>query len=142
MLDGGAGKTVVALYALLLAVANRKQGALMVPTELLAEQHFISIQGMLEESNVRMALLTAGQSAAGSSQRRELLEQIAAGEIDLVIGTQALLAETITFHALAVVVIDEQHRFGVLQRAKFRPRAAALRLRIRCSAPPRRTTWS
>ena len=121
--DVGAGKTVVALYALLLAVANRKQGALMAPTELLAEQHFISIQGMLEESNVRMALLTAGQSTAGSSQRRELLEQIAAGEIDLVIGTQALLAETITFHDLAVVVVDEQHRFGVLQRAKFRTRA-------------------
>ncbi len=117
--DVGSGKTVVALYALLLAVANRRQGAIMTPTELLAEQHFLSISRMLEGSNVRLALLT-GSRRGGAAQRAELMRQIAAGEIDIVVGTQALLTETVRFNELAVVVIDEQHRFGVLQRAAFR----------------------
>lgn len=118
--DVGAGKTVVALYALLMAVADRKQGALMAPTELLAEQHYLSITRMLEGSNVRLALLTAGQGAAGSSARTELAGRIERGEVDMVIGTQALLTQSVRFHDLAVVVVDEQHRFGVLQRAAFR----------------------
>jgi ATP-dependent DNA helicase RecG len=117
--DVGAGKTVVALYALLLAVANRKQGALMAPTELLAEQHYLSITRMLEGSNVRVALLTASQASA-RAERAALLARIEAGEVDLVIGTQALLTESVRFNDLAVVVIDEQHRFGVMQRAAFR----------------------
>lgn len=108
--DVGAGKTVVALYALLLAVADRKQGAIMAPTELLAEQHFQSISKMLEGTNVRIALLTG---TAKSSQ-----DDIASGRVDLVVGTHALL--NTTFQDLAVVVIDEQHRFGVMQRAAFR----------------------
>ena len=118
--DVGSGKTVVALYALLLAVANRRQGALMVPTELLAEQHMASIGAMLKDAGVRLGLLTAGQGAAGSAQRTRMLEQIESGKIDIVIGTQALLAESLQFKNLAVVVVDEQHRFGVLQRAAFR----------------------
>ncbi len=117
--DVGSGKTVVALHALLLAVANRKQGAIMTPTELLAEQHFLSIQRMLEGSNVRLALLT-GSRRGGTSQHAAMMRQIAAGKIDIVVGTQALLTETVRFADLAVVVIDEQHRFGVLQRAAFR----------------------
>lgn len=108
--DVGAGKTVVALYALLLAVADRKQGAIMAPTELLAEQHFQSISRMLEGTNVRIALLT------GTS--KDARDAIAAGDIDLAVGTHALL--NTAFQNLAVVVIDEQHRFGVVQRAAFR----------------------
>ena len=118
--DVGSGKTVVALYAVLLAVANRKQGALMAPTELLAEQHHLSIDTMLEGSSVRLGLLTGGQSASGSAQRSALLDAIACGDVDIVIGTQALLSESVKFHDLAVVVTDEQHRFGVLQRAALR----------------------
>jgi ATP-dependent DNA helicase RecG len=118
--DVGSGKTVVALYALLMAVADRRQGALMAPTELLAEQHMMSIGAMLKGGNVRLGLLTAGQGAARSAERARMLAKIEAGEVDLVIGTQALLTESVRFRDLAVVVIDEQHRFGVLQRAAFR----------------------
>ena len=118
--DVGAGKTVVALYALLLAVCNRRQGALMAPTELLAEQHHLSIGDMLAGSDVRVALLTAGSAAAGSAARRALLERIADGDVDLVVGTQALLGGDVRFRNLAVVVVDEQHRFGVIQRAAVR----------------------
>lgn len=118
--DVGAGKTVVALYAMLLAAANGKQALLMAPTELLADQHYLSISRMLRGSNVRVALLTASQSASGSRRRQVLLGAIAAGQYDLVIGTQALLSGSIRFKDLAVVVIDEQHRFGVMQRAALR----------------------
>jgi ATP-dependent DNA helicase RecG len=118
--DVGSGKTVVALYAMLMAVADRKQAALMAPTELLAEQHFASIAAMLEGSSVRMELLTASRFAPRSPERGELLQRISAGAVDLVIGTQALLTDSVRFADLAVVVIDEQHRFGVMQRAAFR----------------------
>ncbi|HEX7010507.1 MAG TPA: ATP-dependent DNA helicase RecG [Phycisphaeraceae bacterium] len=118
--DVGSGKTAVALYALLVAVANNKQGALMAPTELLAEQHFGSIGRMLEGSQVRLALLTGTQPPANSAARAALLERIATGQVDLVVGTHALLTESVRFGDLAVVVIDEQHRFGVQQRAAFR----------------------
>ncbi len=110
--DVGSGKTVVALYALLMAVADRRQGALMAPTELLAEQHYLSIQRMLKDSNVRVALLTG--------QQRDDLGAIASGEADLVVGTHALLSPSVKYKDLAVVVIDEQHRFGVVQRASLR----------------------
>ncbi len=118
--DVGSGKTVVALYALLMAVANRNQAALMAPTELLAEQHFQSIGKMLEGSNVRIALMVGGQPAA---QRNKLLRDIESGELDIVVGTHALLTEKVRFRDLAVVVVDEQHRFGVMQRAALRRRA-------------------
>ncbi len=120
--DVGAGKTVVALYAMLMAVADRKQAALLAPTEILAEQHHLSLSAMLKASNVRVVLLTAGACPPKSAERKASLRRIAAGEIDLVIGTQAILSEHVRFHDLAVVVIDEQHRFGVLQRAVFRSR--------------------
>ncbi len=119
--DVGSGKTVVALYALLMAVSNRKQGALMAPTELLAEQHFTSITSMLEGSNVRIELLTGALTGAA---RESLLSRVEVGEVDIVVGTQALLTETVQFNELAVVVVDEQHRFGVMQRAAFRQRGS------------------
>jgi len=118
--DVGAGKTAVAVYALLMAVADRRQGALMAPTEILAEQHFQSISRMLAGANVRLALMTSGQSKPGSAQRKALLDQIAQGQVDIVVGTQALLGEAVQFKDLALVVVDEQHRFGVAQRAAFR----------------------
>ena len=118
--DVGAGKTVVALYALLLAVADRTQGVLLAPTELLAEQHFGSISRMLAGSEVRLALLTSAYPAKTGGERAQLLTDICEGKIDIVLGTHALLAEQVRFHKLAVAVIDEQHRFGVMQRAVFR----------------------
>jgi len=120
--DVGSGKTVVAVYAMLLAVASRKQAALMAPTELLAEQHFASISAMLKGSDVRVELLTG--SVTGSA-REALLGRLAAGEIDVVIGTHALLTERVRFKDLALAVIDEQHRFGVHQRAGLRLKGTA-----------------
>ena len=119
--DVGSGKTVVALYAMLLAVADRRQAALMAPTELLAEQHFHSIEAMLVGSTVRVTLLTGSLSAAERGAAHAAIER---GEVDIVIGTQALLTECVQFADPAVVVIDEQHRFGVVQRATIRSKGA------------------
>ena len=110
--DVGAGKTVVALYAMLMAVADRKQAALMAPTELLAEQHFASIARMLEGSGVSIDLFTSNHPGDR--------EALASGRLDLAVGTHALLSASMRFHDLAVAVVDEQHRFGVKQRAALR----------------------
>lgn len=115
--DVGSGKTAVALDAMLLAIAHGHQAALMAPTELLAEQHFLSITEMLKGSSVRVELLTGSMPAA---DRDSSLRRIASGEVDLVIGTHALISDRVEFRSLALVVIDEQHRFGVEQRAKLR----------------------
>ncbi len=120
--DVGSGKTVVAVYAMLLAVAAGHQATLMAPTELLAEQHAESIGRLLEGSRVRTALLTGGLPRA---ERERIAGALAAGEIDLVIGTHALLSEGVAFRSLAVAVIDEQHRFGVHQRARLRSTGTA-----------------
>jgi len=115
--DVGSGKTVVALYAMLLAVAAEQQGALLAPTEILAEQHNESIRKMLAGSRVRVELLTG---ATPGPERQSILSRLESGEIDIVIGTHALLTETVRFHSLAVSIVDEQHRFGVHQRARMR----------------------
>ena len=115
--DVGSGKTAVAAYAMLLAVAHGAQAALLAPTEILAEQHVASLRAMLAASDVRIELLTGSRSA---KERRAITERLAAGEIDIVIGTHALLGEGVRFKQLAVVIIDEQHRFGVAQRARLR----------------------
>ncbi|MFL5244596.1 MAG: ATP-dependent DNA helicase RecG [Gemmataceae bacterium] len=115
--DVGAGKTAVAVYALLTTVANKHQAALMAPTEVLARQHYRIFERYLAKSRVRRLLLTGALSAR---QRREALAAIKAGEIDLVVGTQALIQEDVRFARLGLVVIDEQHKFGVEQRASFR----------------------
>ncbi len=112
--DVGSGKTVVAVYAMLLAVAHGYQAVLMAPTEVLARQHALTLDRMLAESQVRRAALTGGLTP---SQRTALLQRIAAGELDLVVGTQAVIQEDVSFARLGLVVIDEQHRFGVRQRA-------------------------
>jgi len=109
----GSGKTVVALYALLRAVEAGKQGALMAPTETLAEQHFLTLEETCRDLGVRAVLLT---SALGAKDHAAALEQIRAGEARVAVGTHALIQEAVDFAELAVAVVDEQHRFGVEQR--------------------------
>ncbi|UCF17178.1 MAG: DEAD/DEAH box helicase, partial [Phycisphaerales bacterium] len=111
--DVGSGKTVVALYAALLAVANKMQVAIMAPTEILAEQHFINIERYLRKSSVERILITGGFTG---KKRNEVLDKIKSGAIDIVVGTVALLQADIEFKNLGLVVIDEQHKFGVHQR--------------------------
>ena len=115
--DVGSGKTVVALYAALLAIANKGQAAIMAPTEILAGQHFLSIERFLKGSDVKRLLITGGISG---KEREKMSAEIEAGRIDIVVGTVALLEKDIQFKNLALVVIDEQHKFGVHQRAKLR----------------------
>jgi len=115
--DVGSGKTVVALYAMLVAVAHGYQAALMAPTEVLARQHAQTIERLLAASHVRRAQLMSG---LGGKQRSGLLEAIAAGDVDLVVGTHAIIQHDVRFHRLGLVVIDEQHKFGVRQRAELR----------------------
>jgi len=118
--DVGSGKTVVALYAALLAVANKTQAAIMAPTEILAGQHFLSIERYLKNSRLRRVLLTRGLTG---QKRIKLLDKIGRGQIDIVIGTVALLQKDVEFLNLGLVVIDEQHKFGVHQRAELRKQA-------------------
>ncbi len=115
--DVGSGKTVVAVFAMLRAIENGYQAALMAPTELLAEQHFATVQGLLAELSVRTALLRGSLKAA---DKRAVLEQAASGAAQLLIGTHALIQESVEFQRLGLAVIDEQHRFGVRQRMKLR----------------------
>lgn len=117
--DVGSGKTVVAAIALYAVVTAGMQAALMAPTEILAQQHAINLASMFEKSGVdiRIELLTSGMKAAA---RRQLLEDLADGTIDILVGTHALLRPDVKFHHLGLAVIDEQHRFGVNQRAKLR----------------------
>ena len=118
--DVGSGKTVVALYAALLAVANKTQVTIMAPTEILAAQHFISIERYLRNSTVRRVLLTGGLSG---NKRARLTSQIKTGQIDIVVGTVALLQKDVEFKRIGLVVIDEQHKFGVHQRAQLKKQA-------------------
>jgi len=115
--DVGSGKTVVALYAALVAIANKQQAAIMAPTEILAEQHFINIERYLRNSSVKRVLIAGGITVR---QRKEIIENIKSGDTNIVVGTVALLQEDIQFKNLAVVIIDEQHKFGVHQRASLR----------------------
>jgi ATP-dependent DNA helicase RecG len=115
--DVGSGKTVVALFAALVAIENGRQAAFMAPTELLAEQHFNTLSAWCDAIGVRAVLLTG---ECRRSERTEILRRLAAAEIDLLVGTHALIQEGVRFNALGLGVIDEQHRFGVLQRAALR----------------------
>ena len=112
--DVGSGKTVVALYALLRAVEAGRQGALMAPTETLAEQHFLTIDELCQPLGVRVSLLTSSIRAREHAAARQL---IASGDAHVVVGTHALIQKEVDFHDLAVAVVDEQHRFGVGQRS-------------------------
>jgi ATP-dependent DNA helicase RecG len=112
--DVGSGKTAVALYTLLRAVEAGRQGALMAPTETLAEQHFLTIEGICSQLGVRVSLLTSALRAKEHATVRQL---IASGDVDVAVGTHALIQREVAFADLAVAVVDEQHRFGVEQRA-------------------------
>ncbi len=117
--DVGSGKTIVALLAMLVAMENGYQAALMAPTEILAEQHARNVKRILARSPYRVELLIGSLRAA---EKRRLHAAIAAGEVQACVGTHALIQEAVQFHKLGLVVIDEQHRFGVLQRAALRER--------------------
>ncbi|MCK9268090.1 MAG: ATP-dependent DNA helicase RecG, partial [Alkaliphilus sp.] len=112
--DVGSGKTIIAVMSLLKTVMSGYQGGFMVPTEILAEQHYLSIKGLLEPFGIRTGLLTGSLS---KNEKSRILEGIESGEINAIVGTHALIQEGVNFHNLALVITDEQHRFGVRQRA-------------------------
>ena len=114
--DVGSGKTAVAIYAMLAAVGRGHQAALMTPTELLARQHAASLTSLLAGSSTCVDLIAGSQSRA---HRRETLQRIASGEIHIIVGTQALVRADIRFHDLGIVVVDEHHRFGVVERKRL-----------------------
>ena len=130
--DVGCGKTVVALMAMMVAAECGYQSALMVPTEILAEQHFINIHNMVEDLGLKICLLTG-------SKKDKPLSEIALGNIDIVVGTHALIQEGVVFKNLGLVVIDEQHRFGVMQRALLRKKAINPDVLVMTATPIPRT---
>ena len=134
--DVGSGKTVVAVAALLAAVESGGQGAIMAPTEVLAEQHFISISNALKELPVNVFLLTGSQSAA---ERRRALEAVKSGEAHLVVGTHTLIQRGVEFRDLSLVVVDEQHRFGVGQRTEIKEKGATPDTLVMTATPIPRT---
>ncbi len=134
--DVGSGKTVVALSALLLAVENGAQGVFMAPTEILAHQHMNTITRFLKALPVRTALLT---SRFKPKERENILTALRKGELDLLVGTHALLEEDVQFPKLRLGVIDEQHRFGVRQRSTLRQKSSLLDLLVMTATPIPRT---
>lgn len=134
--DVGSGKTLVAQYAMLLCAAYAQQAALMAPTEVLARQHAETLQKSLASSRVRVALLTGSMPR---SQRTAILDQLAGGELDLLVGTQALLSDDVRFQKLGLVIVDEQHKFGVAQRAKLRTDASQPHYLVLSATPIPRT---
>ena len=114
--DVGSGKTLVGLLLMLLALDNGCQACMMAPTEILAQQHYATVMGFLKDMKVRVALLTG---STRKSERNKLLPAIASGEIQIVIGTHALIEDTVVFSSLGLAIIDEQHRFGVEQRSRL-----------------------
>jgi ATP-dependent DNA helicase RecG len=134
--DVGSGKTIVALLAMLLAIESGFQAAIMAPTEILAEQHYLTMHHLVEALGVRVMLLT---SAIKGSRRRGRLTAIAAGDVDLIVGTHALIQEEVEFKALGLAVIDEQHRFGVLQRATLKRKGYSPDVLVMTATPIPRT---
>ncbi len=134
--DVGAGKTIVAVLAAVLAMENGQQVAFMAPTEILAEQHMSTLSRLLSGTRFRVGLLT-GQ--VPTALRRSMAKAIAAGEMHLVVGTHALVQRSVRFHRLGLVVIDEQHRFGVLQRAELRAKGLRPDMLVMTATPIPRT---
>ncbi len=134
--DVGSGKTVVACIAMLIAVENGYQAALMAPTEILAEQHYLTIHKWLEEFGVRVALMTGSQKPA---EKRETLAALESGDIQIAVGTHALVQEGVSFHNLGLAVIDEQHRFGVMQRAVLMKKGVCPDVLVMTATPIPRT---
>jgi len=134
--DVGSGKTAVSMAALITACENGYQAAIMAPTEILAEQHYRNLKVWAEKLGLRTALLTGGLKTA---ERRELQGRILNGEIDLIIGTHALIQEGVLFRELGLIVIDEQHRFGVVQRATLRKKGQIPDVLVMTATPIPRT---
>lgn len=134
--DVGSGKTIVAVIAMLVAAQNGFQSALLVPTEILADQHYKKISQMLEKFGVKVTLLLGGQK---KSLRKTVLQEIESGESKIIIGTHALFEEEVSFAKLGFVVIDEQHRFGVIQRAKLIEKGVTPDVLIMTATPIPRT---
>jgi ATP-dependent DNA helicase RecG len=134
--DVGSGKTIVALMAAVVAMENSFQVAFMAPTEILAEQHFITIRRLLESSRFRIALVTGSTPA---KKRREVQAELAGGSMHLVVGTHALVEDPVGFRELGLVIIDEQHRFGVLQRATLRSKGMHPDVLVMTATPIPRT---
>jgi ATP-dependent DNA helicase RecG len=134
----GSGKTILAFLALLLCVANGCQGAMMAPTEVLASQHYDSLLALTKRYNlpIRPVLLTGSVTAKA---RREIYEQIASGEANVVIGTHALIQDKVQYHKLALVITDEQHRFGVRQRESLARKGEAVHVLVMSATPIPRT---
>ncbi len=134
--DVGSGKTVVALCAMLLAVENGYQAALMAPTEILAEQHFLTFKRLLAGLPVNVAVLTSSTKAA---EKKKILKGLADGTVSILVGTHAVIEEDVQFHNLRLAVIDEQHRFGVKQRSKLKEKTSKLDLLTMTATPIPRT---
>lgn len=134
--DVGSGKTIVAVLALYLVVCNGGQGAFMVPTEVLAAQHYTSLKEMLEPLGVAVGLLTGALTA---KQKREGKEKLSSGEWDIVVGTHAVLQDNVEFQSLALVITDEQHRFGVRQREMLAKKGDAPHVLAMSATPIPRT---
>jgi ATP-dependent DNA helicase RecG len=134
--DVGSGKTIVAVAALVKAVKSGYQGAFMVPTEILAAQHYSSLKELLEPLGINIALLTG---SIGTKEARKILEGLAAGEIDITVGTHALIEERVVFRNLGLVITDEQHRFGVRQRAALGRKGTCPDMLVMTATPIPRT---
>ncbi|QXX76392.1 ATP-dependent DNA helicase RecG [Methylovirgula sp. HY1] len=134
--DVGSGKTVVALFAMAHVVEAGRQAALMAPTEILARQHYEGMAGLTGAAGLRLALLTGRDKA---SERARTLAALAAGEIDIVIGTHALFQEAVSFRDLGLAIVDEQHRFGVHQRLALGEKGAAVDILVMTATPIPRT---
>jgi len=134
--DVGAGKTIVALHAMLVACGSGYQAALMAPTEILAEQHYLNIRGLLESLGIAVAVMKGSMSP---KERANLLENISTGNIQLIVGTHALLEGGVQFAKLGFVVVDEQHKFGVLQRATLRSKGICPDVLVMTATPIPRT---
>lgn len=139
--DVGSGKTVVALMAMAAAAEANRQSVLMAPTEILARQHAERLAPLADKAGLKLALLTGREKGAG---RRQVLERLANGEIDIAVGTHALFQEGVAFHDLALAVVDEQHRFGVHQRLLLGAKGEAVDVLVMTATPIPRTlalTW-
>src|SRR5947209_2428133 len=134
--DVGSGKTVVALLAAAAVTEAGKQAALMAPTEILARQHIKTIAPLAERAGLRVAILTGREKG---KERRELLARLAAGDIDLLVGTHALIQDDVIFRALALAVVDEQHRFGVRERLALTAKGDAVDVLVLSATPIPRT---
>lgn len=134
--DVGSGKTVVALAAILLVVENGYQAAVMAPTEILAEQHYLTLRQMLEGLEVKVELATGRM---GQKKKREVYQRIVRGESQIIIGTHALIEQGVKFSNLALAIIDEQHKFGVMQRARLRKKGENLDILVMTATPIPRT---